>query len=396
MKKSKEEKMAEVETDFFKSFSKDVGGDLLSEIDKSRGYIDTGNLAVNYILSGRFVGGGFATGSMHQVAGQSATGKSLLGTNFLKGCQKFGGIAIFHDAERAISKDFAIKASKVDPEKLIVTEADTLESSFNKIHKVIRQARDVAKIPIERPLCIVYDSLAVSPSEREFIQTSLDMETISDTALRTAKSGPEKPGERAKICAGELRKLMPVVKDKNVCLLFVNQLRKKIGVVFGSNTYLAGGGESIQYYVSSSLMMYSSKQLKNKDGKTIGMNVKLKNNKSRFTSPYQEASNVRLDFNHGIDAFGGLLQILIEAGRIEKTSKGNYKVREPWCNGKEIKFTSSSVRNDVPYTMLLECPSVVDAETPEQIQYYIDVYGEVGDYVNSENVIEEDLTEDQE
>ena len=62
----------------------------------------------------------------------TVTHNSLLGTNFLKGCQVFNGIPVFHDAERAISKNFAIKASRIDPKKLIVTDADSLEGSFNK------------------------------------------------------------------------------------------------------------------------------------------------------------------------------------------------------------------------------------------------------------------------
>lgn len=382
-KKSKEADMACLETDFFKSFSKEIGGDLLDDLDKTRGFIDTGVLAFNYVISGRFVGGGFATEAMHQVAGESASGKSLLGTNFLRGCQVFGGIPIFHDAERAASKEFAIRASKVDPTKLIVTDADTLEGSFNKIHKIIRQARDVLKIPLERPICIVYDSIAVSPSEREYAQTGLDMEEATATQIKEAGAGVERPGERAKICSAELRKLMPIVKEKNVCLLFINQLRKKIGVMFGPDYAFGGGGEALKYYCSTSLMMRSLKHIKEGDA-TIGTKVTVRNDKSRFTSPFQEAKDIRLFFDRGIDPFGGLLGLMLTIGRIQPAgSAGTYKVRDPWADGKEIKFKSSKERNDIPHQVLLECPALVDATTPDQVQYYVDVFGEAIEAVNS-------------
>ena len=93
MSKKKEitEKMAHEEIDFYQSLAKDVGGELLDDMDNCVGFIDTGILALNYIISGRFVGGGFPVGSLAEVSGESATGKSLLGTNFLRGCQIFNG-----------------------------------------------------------------------------------------------------------------------------------------------------------------------------------------------------------------------------------------------------------------------------------------------------------------
>jgi recombination protein RecA len=392
MAKKNKENMVEQELDFFKSFSKDIGGDVLDELDNCPGFIDTGILAVNYICSGKFVGGGLPIGSMAEVSGESATGKSLLGTNLLRGCQTYGGIPIFHDAEHAISKDFAIKASKVDPKRLIVTDSDTLEGSFNKIHKTIRNARGPAKIPLERPVCIVYDSIAVSPSEREFAQTTIDMEESSKAAIKEAGAGPEKPGERAKICSAELRKLMPIVKETHTLILFVNQLRKQIGVMFGDDSVTAGGGKALAYYVSTRMKMTSYKQFKNEHDVPIGLNVNFKCIKSRFTAPFQEAKNVKLFFDRGIDPFGGLLSLLLQAGRIESSgSAGNYRVRETWSDGKDIKFKASKEENKIPIPILLECPKLVDATDVSQIQYYVDLF----DQNANEGFAVEDLKEDE-
>jgi recombination protein RecA len=390
MAKNKENKTQEQELDFFARLAKDIGGDLLNDLDKTTSFIDTGILAVNFIISGRFVGGGFPSGAMHEVSGESASGKSLLGTNFLRGCQTFGGIPIFHDAERAVSKDFAIKASHVDPMKMIVTDAPSLESSFNKLHRAIRLTRQEGKIPLERPICIVYDSIAVSPSEREVAQTTLDMESATQAQIKEAGAGVEKPGERAKICSAELRKLMPVVKEQNVNILYVNQLRKKIGVMFGDDRTTAGGGESLKYYCSTRLYMHSFKQLKDERKRVIGMNVTIRNIKSRYTSPFQEAKDIHLFFDKGIDPFGGLLELMLQIGRVEG-SGGNYKIAEPWAGGKTIKFKSSKEANTIPVEALLECPGVVDATSVDQIKYYSEMFGAASEAVAKGGFTEEDV-----
>jgi len=394
-KKTKEIVMAENELDMFKTLSKDVGGDLLDELDNCPGFIDTGIIALNYIISERFIGGGFPIGAMAEVSGESATGKSLLGTNFLRGCQTYGGIPVFHDAEHAVSKNFAIKASHVDPKKLIVTDCDTLEGSFNRIHKVIRQVRGPAAVPKERPLCIVYDSIAVSPSSREFAQTTLDMEEATKTQIKEAGAGVEKPGERARICSSELRKLMPIVKETHTAILFVNQLRKKIGVMYGPDTIEAGGGEALKYYCSTRIRMHSYKQLKDGNERTIGMNVTFKCTKSRFTGAHKEAKNVHLFYDKGIDPFGGLLDVLLQAGRLIQGSAGNYTVAEPWAGGQTIKFKANKEQNTVPVQTLLECPALIDATGTEQVQYYIDTFGAANDAVTMDVASEIDVAGDE-
>jgi len=394
-KKTKEIVMAENELDMFKTLSKDVGGDLLDELDNCPGFIDTGIIALNYIISERFIGGGFPIGAMAEVSGESATGKSLLGTNFLRGCQTYGGIPVFHDAEHAVSKNFAIKASHVDPKKLIVTDCDTLEGSFNRIHKVIRQVRGPAAVPKERPLCIVYDSIAVSPSLREFAQTTLDMEEATKTQIKEAGAGVEKPGERARICSSELRKLMPIVKETHTAILFVNQLRKKIGVMYGPDTTEAGGGEALKYYCSTRIRMHSYKQLKDGNERTIGMNVTFKCTKSRFTGAHKEAKNVHLFYDKGIDPFGGLLDVLLQAGRLIQGSAGNYTVAEPWAGGQTIKFKANKEQNTVPVQTLLECPALIDATGTEQVQYYIDTFGAANDAVTMDVASEIDVAGDE-
>lgn len=386
-KKSKED----LEQDFFGELSKNIGGELLEDMSVCPGFIDTGILSVNYINSGKFVGGGIAQASIAECAGQSAAGKSLLSTNLLRGCQTCGGIAILLDAEHAINKEFCIRASHVDPKKLIVVASDSLQGSFNKIHKIIRYIREEKKVPLEKPIVICYDSLSASPSERELVSTRVDLEEISEAKLKEMGGGfSQKVGERASICSLELRKLMPTVKKHNVLVFFVNQLRTNIGVMYGDNLDSAAGGLAIKYVTSTRMRMYSSKQIKNSDGRTIGMNVLIKNTKSRFTYAHQSVNNVRLFFDNGVDPMGGLLDLCVQIGRVKAGTAGNYTVDEKYTDGKVVKFKSSKLSNTIPIDVLLDNPKLVDAETPEQIMYYINMFGEANKAANSD-LLEEDI-----
>lgn len=362
--------------DIFRLISEGVGGELLDDRDKSAwGYIDTGILGLNFILSGSFLKG-IPGGCCVECYGGSSSGKTLIGTNFLRGGQSANGVAAMIDAEQTLSKDFAVKASHVDPKKFIIlNDCSTLEQSFNKIHKIIRTVRQDAKIPLERPLVLTYDSIACSPSEREFAETELDLESVSKAQLKEAGGGAERPGERAKICSKELRKLPPVLIENNATILFINQERQKIGVLYGPSTTTAGGGMALEYYCSLRIKMSGSKHIKDQSGKIIGINVNIKCTKNKCHRPFGEVNSLRLFFDKGIDPFGGLLEILLQEGRIEAKSAGNYKVCEPFAGGKEITFKSSKERNDVPSNILLECPALVDATSPEQIQFYIDMFG---------------------
>lgn len=390
-KKVKEEETEEGKegVDFFSKLAKNVGGTLLDDFNCA-GFIDTGCLAINFILSGRFVGGGVPKQSILEVCGQNASGKSLLGTNILKGCQKQGGVPVFHDAEQAISKDFAIKASHVDPSKLIVTSSETLQGSFNKIYKVIRQAREV--IPMEKPIVIIYDSIASSPVDREFCETTVDMENTSLAKIKELGGGNEKPGERAKEVSSQARKLTALLRPTNTCVVFINQFRK----TFGGGPYgpdmVTTSGMALGYYSGSRIQMSSSKQLKDKNGFPFGVNCNIKNLKSRFTSPYKVCRNVKIYFEKGIDPFGGLCDLLLQSKRIERTSPGIFKLDESFTDGKEVKFKSSVESNVVPVEILLEYPKLVDAESADDINYYIEMFGDAmnaADEISSETDFEE-------
>jgi hypothetical protein len=108
---------------------------------------------------------------------------------------------------------------------------------------------------------------------------------------------------------------------------------------------------------------------------SLGVNLTFRNQKSRCFTPFLSTSNVQLYFEKGVNPLGGLLSVLMAAGRVERSAAGSYRVLEPWCAGNEVKFRSAEARNDVPGDLLLKCPALVDAETEEQVRTYLSVYG---------------------
>lgn len=365
------------EKDFFQELAEACGGETLAQIgSEDRGWIDTGNLALNYTMSGKFVGGGLPVGINAELYGPSSAGKSLLAMNFMKGVQRAGGIAVYLDAERSVNKEFAIKASKVDPNKMVVLNPDTLKSAFYKINSTILRIREREEYK-GKPICIVVDSIAALPSDEEFAETTLDMEKSTDAAIKAAGARlVDQPGVHAKTTSRELRKLMGFVADNGATVVFINQIRKQIGVKYGPDTDSASGGLALKFYCSTRIELKSTTEVKEKASEAVkGMHTKLKLSKSRFTPPRQLLENVKLMFDSGIDPFGGLLSALLHAERVKSNGGGNYSILDPWANESGVTFKASKDKNTLPLDTLLANPKLVDAKGPEDIQYYIDLYG---------------------
>lgn len=362
---AKKKEVVDVGVNVFADLAADIGGEVLGATDSVKEWIDTGNLALNYLCSGRFVGGGIPSGKIIEVYGPSSSCKTLFATNILKGCQKMGGYSLFLDAENSLSKEFAQKASHLETSKVLVLKAESLEKAFAKMTAAIKKIRE--KLGPDKPIVIVYDSIAASPSDREFAETEM-----SESELEKAK---DMPGERAKTCSKELRKLTPLLDQHNCTVLFINQVRMKIGVMFGNPETTAGGGRALEYYTSLRLRTKAEKRLTDKLDNVIGMGVSVSNVKNKCFKPFVNARNMQLLFDQGINPFGGLLELLVQSERITSISAGNYKVNEPYAGGQEIKFKSSYERNDVPAEVLLKCPAMVDAVDASQVQEYIDIFG---------------------
>ncbi len=372
-----------------------VGGELLDRMDTVKQWIDTGNLALNYACSGMFFGGGIPIGKIIEIWGNSSSCKTLFALNFIRGIQRVGGIPIFIDVENTLNKTFAERAAHIDTSGVIVIpvdKVDSLEKAFNQIHVVLREINKL--YGNERPVVIVYDSIAASASEREFAETTIDMFNTSKEAKKEAGAGADKPGEHAKIIGKELRKLNPVLNRENASVVIINQIRQKIGVMFGNPDTKASGGRSLEYYCSMSLKTKAYKKLKDDRENVKGILVSVENTKNKCFRPFIEApNNAQLLFDAGINPVGGLLECLYKDYRIDKASKKGYWTVSPkYSGGEEVQFQASMEKNVIPIEVLLKCPKLLDAESSEQVESYLNSFNLTGE----QNYQEQDIKDGEE
>lgn len=358
------------ENDLFAAMAEETGGGLLKDTGKCKYFIDSGNLALNYICSGKFIGGGYPGGKITEVFGPPASSKSLLGWCALAGIQRAGGISIYLDCECSSNSEFATKAAHVDPSKVLVYEPRHIKQVESKITNVTRKVRQ--HYP-DAPICFVWDSIGVSPTEREWKETGIP-EDCSKAEFKRIVGANEQPGERAKAAGSLLRKIQPFIDENNVSLFIINQVRYKIGVLYGSPETSAGGGAALEYYGSCRLRTSAQKTIMDSKRKIpLGVNLKFKNRKNRMFTPFLEAEGIQLYFENGINPLGGLLSTLLGAGRIIASGKGKYQVVEKWG---EASFSATKEDNMVPIEVLLACPKLIDVNTEEEVKEYLSVYSE--------------------
>lgn len=379
---------------FFEELAEKTGGDVLDKIDSIKYFIDTGSLALNYVCSGRFIGGGVPGGKLTEIYGPSSSSKSLIGTNVLFGCQRMNGIPVLIDCENSANKEFITKASHCNLKRIARYTPESLEDVFSKMYKTIEFIRE--KKGNEVPIVIVYDSIGVSPSARELKEVQLP-EEYTKADFKKIVGGHEQPGERAKICSREFRKLNTVMEKNNATVVILNQTRDKIGGFAPMGLQpktTAGGGNALPFYASCRLetktQMKIEKKITATKKKILGINVKLKNVKNKTHRPFIESDNVQLLFDKGVNPLSGLLSCLLDAERLEAKSAGNFIVKPAYTQGgEEVKFRASLERNDVPMDVLLKCPALIDAQNEQEVRDYLEPFTQAINFdPESENDVE--------
>jgi recombination protein RecA len=359
-----------------------TGGTLLRNAGQVPYYVNTGNLAINYACSGKFIRGGFPGGRIIEAFGPEASGKSLLGYCFLGAIQKQGGIAILLDCERSSGSDFAERCGHVDPDKLLVFDPITLQQVEKKIITVVKAVR--AKYP-KKPIGIVWDSIGVNPTDREWSESDLAEDA---TKAQIDEVGKERPGERAKFANKILRSLNPFLNDNDATLYVINQVRKKIGVIYGNDETTSGGGEALKFYASLRFRTGAPKAFQDKNTKlSLGVNMNVVNKKNRHNTPGIKIENVPLFFDSGINPLGGLIDALIMARRVEPAKgPGKYKILSPWCGGDEDAVFQQAKSAPFNAEILIKYPSLVDAESSDEINEYLKEWSEAIALTNSDSV----------
>lgn len=381
-----------VKDDFFSKIAKSTGGNTLDVAGIVPYFINTGNLALNFICSGKFIGGGIPGGRITEVYGPPQTSKSLLGFCCLAACQRMGGIAILLDCERAANAQFAESAGHVKTSELITFEPVSIEQVEAKIIAATKAIRE--HYGTEKPILFVWDSIGVTPTEREWGE--IDLPENPTKAQIKAAGGSERPGERAKASGDLLRKINPFMNENNATLFVINQTRNKIGVLYGSPETTAGGGEALKFYASTRLRTSIQKVIETKNGLPLGVNLSFQNKKSRSCIPGVKTNGVQLFFAEGINPVGGVMSLFLATGRVVKTTgQGKYKVAEPWADGKDITFTTAiSTRNDIPLEVLYSAPKLIDAESEEEVREFLNTFEGALKIAFDESIVEKSAAEE--
>src|SRR5213596_1018239 len=248
--------------------------------------IPTGALGLDLALGV----GGLPRGRVVEIFGPESSGKTTLMLHVIANAQKGGGLAAFIDAEHALDPGYA-KRLGVNLEDLLVSQPDSGEEALTICETLARSnALDV----------IVIDSVAALVPKAE-LEGEMGMATM---------------GMQARLMSQALRKLTALLSKSKTTCIFTNQLREKVGVMFG-NPETTPGGKALKFYASVRIDIRRKDAIKDTAGNAIGNHVKVKIVKNKVAPPFAEAE-FDIVFNHGINKEGSVLDVGVQEGVVEK------------------------------------------------------------------------------
>lgn len=313
--KALEATMAKIEKDFGKGAIMKMGDEQITDVE----VIPTGSINLDIALGV----GGYPRGRIIEIFGPESSGKTTLAIHAIAEAQKQGGIAAFIDAEHAFDRFYAADLG-VDVDNLWISQPDNGEQALEIADQLIRSsAIDI----------LVVDSVAALTPKKEI----------------EGDMGDSNLGLQARLMSQALRKLTSTISKTNTCCIFINQLREKIGVVYGSPETTTGGN-ALKFY--SSVRLDIRKVTSLKDGEDVkGNRVRVKIIKNKVAPPFRKAE-FDIIFGEGISKTGEILDLAVDNDIIKKSGS--------WYSYNGTKLAQG---RDATKTMLKDNPEVLEEIT---------------------------------